>query len=165
MKIDQRAERRPTDFEGFYESHYPRLTQALLLMTGHAHEAEDIAQEAMLRALERWPRVRQMESPLGYVYTTAFNLNRNRLRRASRRIRGLRHHDDQDVAERVTARDEAVEALRSLTAAQREALLLVEWAGLTPDEAADVLGVEPTSVRTRLHRARAAIQREVMKSE
>jgi len=53
----------------------------MYLLTGDRREAEDLAQEALVRAFERWSRVRSMANPPGYVYRTAINLNRNRLRR------------------------------------------------------------------------------------
>jgi DNA-directed RNA polymerase specialized sigma24 family protein len=46
----------PTDleaFESFFNAEYPRLCQALLLLTGDRFEAENVAQEAMTRVLER----------------------------------------------------------------------------------------------------------------
>src|SRR5215831_10524331 len=68
-------------FRWFFEAEYVRLCEALYLLTGDAYEAEDLAQEAMTRALERWERVGTMDSPTGYVYRTALNLNRKRIRR------------------------------------------------------------------------------------
>ena len=44
-------------FERFFEVEYPRLARALLLLTGDPREAEDLAQEALARAFERWARV------------------------------------------------------------------------------------------------------------
>ena len=48
--------------------------------------------------------------------------------------------------------------LRALPAAERDALLLVAWEQLTPAEAAVALGVPAGTVRSRLHRARAALR-------
>lgn len=45
-------------------------------------------------------------------------------------------------------------ALNSLSAADREALLLVAWEELTPGQAARSLGISPVAFRVRLHRAR-----------
>jgi DNA-directed RNA polymerase specialized sigma24 family protein len=55
------------DFEAFFRNEYDHLFQAAFLLTGSRHEADDIAQEALLRAFERWDRVRDMDSPAGYV--------------------------------------------------------------------------------------------------
>ena len=49
-------------------------------MTGDRVEAEDIAQEALVRVYERWGQVGGMDSPTGYLYRTAMNLARSRLR-------------------------------------------------------------------------------------
>ncbi len=51
-----------------------------------------------------------------------------------------------------------VAALRALPVPERDVLLLVAWEQLTPAEAAEVLGVPQGTVRSRLHRARAALR-------
>lgn len=51
-----------------------------------------------------------------------------------------------------------VSALRALPPAERDVLLLVAWEQLTPAQAAVTLGVPPGTVRSRLHRARAALR-------
>ena len=56
------------DFEEFYEREHLRLGRALFLLTGNRGEAEDLAQEALARAYERWDRIRETDSPVGYVY-------------------------------------------------------------------------------------------------
>src|SRR5437870_2808080 len=81
MTIETRASAETTlEFDEFFRVEYERLAKALLLVTGSRSDAEDLAQEALARAYERWERVKRMESPLGYVYRTALNLNRKRLR-------------------------------------------------------------------------------------
>ena len=67
------------DFESFFRAEYRSLSQALLLLVGDAFEAEEIAQETMTRVLERWDRVSTMDSPAGYAYRTALNLQRKRI--------------------------------------------------------------------------------------
>ena len=74
-------------FEEFFLAHHEQLFQALYLLTGDRSEADDLAQEALLRAYERWDRVGAMESPAGYVYRTALNLHRSQLRRLIVRAR------------------------------------------------------------------------------
>jgi RNA polymerase sigma factor (sigma-70 family) len=49
-------------------------------------------------------------------------------------------------------------ALRSLSRADREALLLVAWEDLTPSQAARSLGINPTAFRVRLLRARRRLR-------
>ena len=80
-------------FEGFFEAEYTHLCEALYLLTGDPFEAEEVAQEAMTRVLKRWERIRSMDSPTGYVYRTAMNLNRNRIRRIAVRARRVLHDE------------------------------------------------------------------------
>lgn len=146
-------------FEEFFREEYPRLARGLYLVTRNAGEAEDLAQEAMARIYERWDRVAGMESPVGYAFRTAMNLHRHRLRRLAVRARQVfAAPPDPDPADRVSARTDVADAVATLPAGQREALLLVDWLGLDSEEAGRVLGIEPVSVRTRLHRARAVLR-------
>src|SRR5438445_5152674 len=115
-------------FEDFFEHQYPSLVKALMLVVGNAHEAEDLAEEAFARAWDRWDRVRLMASAAGYVYRTALNLNRNRVRRIGRELR--RRQDSKpvpDPAVDAEIRDEVRRALAALPRAQREAIVLVGW--------------------------------------
>src|SRR5688572_10314123 len=77
----------PVAFEGFFHREYPRLVKSLYLTTSDLLEAEELAQEAMARVFERWDRVKAMDAPGGYLYRTAMNLNRKRLRRLAVRAR------------------------------------------------------------------------------
>jgi RNA polymerase sigma-70 factor, ECF subfamily len=57
--------------------------------------------------------------------------------------------------------EELAGALRGLTEQEREALLLVAWDGLSPREAAVVVGCPSGAFRARLHRARQHVARQV----
>jgi RNA polymerase sigma factor (sigma-70 family) len=155
------AETEDRDFRAFFEHERVRLVRATLLLTGNVAEAEDLAQEALARVLERWDRVSEMESPEGYLYRTALNLNRKRLRRmtiAARRALVVSDHDALAAAE---DRVDVLRAVVSLPRPQREALVLVVWLGYGTEEAGTLLRIEPGSVRGRLHRARQALRRQL----
>jgi RNA polymerase sigma-70 factor (ECF subfamily) len=146
-------------FEDFFLAEHERLFQALYLLTGDRHEADDLAQEALLRAYERWDRVGAMDSPAGYVYRTALNLYRSRLRTLV--VRARRVFADvpaEDLSGPVSASHDVRRALAQLPRGQREALILVEWLGLPSEEAGRVLGIDASSVRGRLHRGRASLR-------
>jgi RNA polymerase sigma factor (sigma-70 family) len=147
------------DFEQFFQAEYRGLVRALYLLTADQSEAEELAQETMARAYERWDRVRKMESPGGYVYTVAVSLNRHRLRHLAVRARRLIaigvHPDPVQPPE---LRLEIADAIASLPIGQRQAFMLVEWLGMSAEEAGRVLRMAPASVRTRTHRARAALR-------
>lgn len=147
------------EFAKFFDEEYRGLVRALYLLTADEREAEELAQETMARIYERWNRVRRMESPGGYAYRMAVNLNRQRLRHLGVRARRLlalaaRREPEQPVG----ARLEISEAVASLNRGHREAFMLVDWLGMTTDEAAALLGLAPASVRTRIHRARLILR-------
>jgi RNA polymerase sigma factor (sigma-70 family) len=147
-------------FEEFFRAEHVRLARALYLLTSSAAEAEELTQEAMVRVYERWDRVRQMDSPQGYLFRTALNLHRSRLRWLASRARHILHATPSpDPAEVVQSRDRLARALASLPTGQREAVVLVEWLGLDQEEAATSLGIKPGSVRARLSRAKADLRR------
>jgi RNA polymerase sigma factor (sigma-70 family) len=146
-------------FEGFFLDEHERLFQALYLLTGDRYEADDLAQEALLRAYERWDRVAGMDSPAGYVYRTALNLHRSRLR--SLVVRTRRVFADvpaEDISGSVSSSHDIRKALARLPRGQLEAVILVEWLGLGSEEAGKVLGIDASSVRGRLHRGRASLR-------
>jgi RNA polymerase sigma factor (sigma-70 family) len=149
----------PPTFEEFFGRNYVSVSKMMLLMTGSRQDAEDLAQEAFSRVFERWERVRRMDSPQGYLFRAAMNLNRKRARRESvlRRFRGRPNEPIDEIAI-ATARQDVRHALELLPRPQREALILVEWAGYDATEAGAILGIAPASVRGRLHRARNTLR-------
>jgi RNA polymerase sigma-70 factor, ECF subfamily len=145
-------------FGDFFAKRYERLVRACLLLTGRATEGEDLAQEAMARVLERWDRVSKMDDPEGYLYRTALNVHRKALRRLAVAARRQVVRDPSDDPDATDRRLDLLRAIRSLPRAQREALVLVEWLGYSAEEAGRFLGIEPASVRGRLHRAREGLR-------
>ena len=155
---DLKSQSRP-EFDDFFRAQLPRLGKALFLLTGDRTEAEDLAQEAFARTFERWPRVSSMASPDGYLYRVAMNLYRRRFRR-----RAPWHAPPpppEDPAVTATSRAEIHRALHAVTKEQREALVLVEWLGFDTTEAGNLLGIDAGSVRSRLHRAREELRKQL----
>ena len=153
----QVAEQR--SFEAFFDENRSRLFGALCLITGSRQEAEEIAQDAFLRLWERWDRVSELEDPTGFLFRTAMNLFRNRLRRAAlavRRTLDLTPSSDDLAA--VEDRDELVRAMRGLTPHQRAALVLTGYLGYSSEEAAHVLGVRASTVRALATKGRASVR-------
>jgi RNA polymerase sigma-70 factor, ECF subfamily len=132
----------PRAFEQFFEENRRRLFGALCAITGSREEAEEILQDAFLRLWERWDRVSMVEDPVGFLFRTAINVFRNRLRRAR-------------VAVRKT-RSDLISTLRGLTPQQRAALVLTGYLGYSSEEAARVLGVRASTVRALATQGRAS---------
>lgn len=149
------------DFQAFFEAEYRRLAKALFLLTGDPVESDELAQEALVRAFERWEQVRTMESPVGYVYRTALNLNRSRLRRLASRARhawSVSREPGPDPLAGVEIRHEVHRLLATLPRGQREAVILTAWLGMGAEEAGAILGIDPSTVRVQLSRARRALR-------
>ena len=152
----------PESFRAFFEIHQPTLFRALWLVSRNRHEAEEVMQDAFLRVWERWERVAPMEDPTGYLYRTAMNLFRSRVRRARLALRRVgRAVLPDDELRTVEQRDMLVRALGALTLRQRAAIVLTDYLDLTSEEAGAVLGVRPATVRVLAARARAALEREL----
>ncbi len=153
------------DFGEFVDRERTRLVRATLLLTGDPAEAEDIAQEALARVLERWGRVSGMDSPDGCLYRTALNVHRKRLRRIALAARATVGPTRRDELAATESRLDALRAIASLPRPQREAIVLVEWLGYTAEEAGRLVGIKAVSVRTRLHRAKEALRKELGDSD
>ena len=166
--LDRGAEAAPgaRTFEAFYEFERDRLYGALCLLTGNRHEAEEITQDSFVALWERWERVRDLESPTGYLYRTAMNAFRKRRRRAAFAIRhAFARGDPRDAFEAVDDRDQVRRALASLTPRQRAALVLTELLGHTSEEAGRLLRIKPVTVRVLASQARAALAKGMEKND
>ena len=151
-------------FEAFFEATHRRLFTALCLVTGERYEAEEIAQEAFLRVLERWERVAELDDPESYVFRVGMNVFRSRYRRgalAVRRHLSLAPPASDDLAA-VESRDEVIRLLRPLPPRQRAAVLATSILDLSADEAGHLLGMKPATVRALASRARARMKDEAV---
>lgn len=63
----------------------PQLVRALTVHVGDRETAEDLAQETLVRCIERWSRVAGADRPDAYAFRVAFNLANSRWRRLRRR--------------------------------------------------------------------------------
>jgi len=145
-------------FEEFFDREYVRLGKALFLLTASSSEAEDLAQESMARIFERWDRVGRMESPSAYAYRVALNVHKRRSRGLWRRADIASLPFELRSKEKADTTAQVLDALQRLTVEQRQAVVLVEWMGFSPEECGRILRIKAESVRVRLHRARVALR-------
>jgi RNA polymerase sigma factor (sigma-70 family) len=156
--VEAAAKEPSVDFEDFFRAEHVRLLRALYLVTGSAHEAEDLIQEAFVKVWERWGRVRKMSDPTGYLYRTAMNAFRSRARRAATAARRIFAPGSTNPFDAIEAKDEAARALATLSRRQRLALVLTEYLGYSGDDAAAIMRVKPATVRVLAHQGRKALQ-------
>ncbi|RSM41602.1 sigma-70 family RNA polymerase sigma factor [Amycolatopsis balhimycina DSM 5908] len=154
-------------FARLFDVHAPQLRRYLARRVG-PETANDLVAETFLVALRRRESYRpELGTARSWLYGIATNLVRHQVRSELRGLQAtarlahageLSHaaHDGR-VAEQVDAQTRAAQlagALAQLNPADRDTLLLVSWAGLDPAEVAQVLGIPPGTVRSRLHRIR-----------
>jgi RNA polymerase sigma factor (sigma-70 family) len=146
-------------FELFVDAESVRFHSALRLLTRDRAEAEDLMQEALLRVWERWDHVRSVDDPTGYLYRTAMNLQRKRLRRAAVAIRhAIGPRPPRDQLDEVESRDAVLRALGTLSPRQRTSLVLTDLLDYSPEEAGRLMGVKATTVRVLVSQGRAALR-------
>ena len=139
-------------FEEVYRQHVGAVA-AYALRRAPREMAEDVVAETFLVA---WRRLDRMpEEPLPWLYGVARRTLANHRRSAARRESLAQRLEIEAPAGSVGPVDERLlDALRALRRRDREVLMLLAWEGLTPAEAAQVLGCSPVAYRIRLHRAR-----------
>lgn len=159
--------------EAFCQRTYPKLVGALDLYLGDVHVAEELAQEALVRAAKRWSRVRDLDSPGGWAYRVAMNLAKSWFRRRRAEARAYARvgvtDEEPDLAADVSDRSTVRAAVGSLPETQRAAVVCRYYLGMSGPEAAEALGISPDAVRARTKRAiatlREALDREVFDAE
>ncbi len=132
-----------------------------------AATAQDVVAETFLVA---WRRINDVPvDSMPWLLAVARNVISNRFRgelRQARLVEAIGHieriaSDAPAADEWITDRAALIEALAQLSAAEREALLLVGWDGCTTREAAAVVGCSPRAFEVRLSRARARLARSI----
>ncbi|MEO8503827.1 MAG: sigma-70 family RNA polymerase sigma factor [Acidobacteriota bacterium] len=147
----------------------PRVYRFGLRMCGDEEDAKDVLQDTLLAAARNLQGLRTDGSLSTWLYTLTRNFCIKKRRRgkfepssplaleAAAEVRDPAPLPDASAARNeVTA--ELERALRGLTPSQREVLLLRDVEGLTAPEVARVLGIGERAVKSRLHRARAALR-------
>lgn len=155
------------DLEDIYREQYRPLVAFLVRRVGDPARAEELAQEAFVRAIRHRPR-----QPRSWLYAVAANLARDEGRRhaAARRHLRLVHRaapddapsSDADPETRLNAEERSARvrrALSRLAPRDREALLLQQSGAAYPEIAAR-LGLSEGSIGTTLARARQRLLRE-----
>ena len=100
--------------------------------------------------------------PVGYLYRTALNMYRSRLRRSvrvARRVVGWAHGGDLFAA--IDERDALARALTGLSPRRREALVLTGLLGFSSEEAGAAMGITDVTVRRLTQDAREQVRRSL----
>jgi RNA polymerase sigma-70 factor (ECF subfamily) len=144
-------------FDGAFSTLYPVAYRAAHRIVGSVAEAEDIAADALARALVRWPRVSQLDHPEAWVVRVATNLAIDATRK--RRVLPVVMDPVMDPAEAAALRITLAVALGQLPRRQREVIALRYLAGLSEHEVAEAMGIADSSVKEHAKRAMASLRR------
>jgi RNA polymerase sigma-70 factor (ECF subfamily) len=144
------------EFAEFYAATYQRLTAQLSLYAGNMTEAQEVVQEAMVRALARWPAISRYDDPAAWVRKVAWNLATSRWRKIKRLISLAEWHAEPQTPPDVDTI--AIQrGLAKLPPQQRKAMILHYLMDMPIAEVATECGVAEGTVKSWLHRARTAM--------
>ena len=156
-------------FRDLFERHYPRAVAIAYRSLGDTDAAEDIAMEAFARIYQS----RRSYSPKAKFSTFLFRVVVNLCLNASRRKRAVAldeldecrvesaDSDPAAAAQRAAVSEAVREAVVSLPASQRAALVLTRYEQMTYAEAAEVMGVSVGALESLLHRAKSNLRRNL----
>jgi len=146
-------------FDELARRHLPALHRFALRLTGRAADAEDLLQDALLRALGGLARFRGEASVGTWLHRIVCNVHGSRRRADERRRAAEARAPVPEAAAEPGARDDEVvrRALDRLPPTQRAVLALRVYEGLQPAEIAGRLGLKPGAVRMNLLYARRTL--------
>lgn len=152
------------DFEELVETESRGLIAAVYTIVGDQHRSEEIVQEALERGYRRWRRVSRLDRPGAWVRRVAINEAISTIRRRATEQRALARLDgladrDGNTDPLAALDDEGVWAeVRRLPRDQAAVVALRYGADLGIDDIAETLHLTASSVKSLLHRARAALR-------
>lgn len=170
LKTKESFSQDPTQaLEQLMESFGAIVMRTAYFYTGDRHLAEDISQEAFLRAYRKWTAFRGDSSVKTWLTTITVNVCRDKM--------GVRMFTEQptdpsrmESGRAISVEDEALERLRKSTVLQyllrlplpyQEVLYLYYYLDFSTKEIALAVASPEGTVRNRLHRAREALAREI----
>jgi RNA polymerase sigma-70 factor (ECF subfamily) len=146
--MDAREPDEPS-LDEWYADARRRLVGVLSVSSGSRSSAEELADETLVRALEKWDDRVVVEATSAWLFTVARNLLRRTRRREALFARFARSHRPIEAADVPDFSPEVVAAIAALAPRQREAVALRYVLGLRCREIAEAMGVsEGTAMRT-----------------
>ncbi len=144
-------------FDAWYREVHPGLSASLAVGFGDPELASEAADEAIVRAFERWDRVSTMDSPGGWTYRVAVNVARRKRRR--------------QTLERTLLRDRRAPVpgpagelwllVADLPERQRIAVALRHVAALTEAEIGEAMGIARGTVSATLRHAYQSLKSQL----
>jgi len=151
------------DFDSFYRREYVSMVGIARGICGDHQQAEDLAQEALARAHQRWEHISTYDRPGAWLRRVTINLALSRRRRISRELSFLRRSATEaapvvDGGDPGAGPDDEVwAAVANLAPRQRAAITLFYQEDLSTSEIADALGCAVSTATSHLNQARTRL--------
>lgn len=164
-------------FAALVHKNQDRLFASMIQVTGSPDEAEEVVQEAFIRAFVKLDTFQRNSQFFTWLYRIAFNTALTRRRRQrpkvsldqTRETTGMELADDGEAVDENLLRDERIAMIRSalqqLTEDHRCILVLREMEGHDYEKIAEILCISIGTVRSRLNRARRQLKAQLEKME
>jgi RNA polymerase sigma-70 factor (sigma-E family) len=147
------------DFREFFAAEYGHLRRLGFLLTGDWSQAEELAQESLVRTWWVWPRVRRLARPAAYTRRVLMNRHRSLLRRALVEAKYATRTHERETYQPLLGEEAGLwEAVRALPRRERDVLVLRFYEDLAEAEVARLLRLPLGTVKSLSHRGLARLR-------
>ena len=155
-----RTQERDSEFELFYHAQIGPLSRLALFLSGGAADADDLAQEALLRTYTSWSRIRRAD-PGPYARRTLVNLCRSSHRRKLLERRRPPERDPSTLQPDVAEALDVAKALAVLSPIKRAVVVMRFYEDMSEADIAHVLDRPLNTVKSDLRRALIRLRAEL----
>jgi RNA polymerase sigma-70 factor (ECF subfamily) len=169
--VEKEAERKKKEeaLASLYEECYDKIARYIFIRIGNQQEAEDLASEVFLKALQSVDSYQERGLPMkSWLFKIAHNLVVDYLRKMSKRkvvrldeVEIADTANPEEIAESRLRVEKLSAALKHLSPTQREVIGLRFFSGLTSIEAGKILGKSPGAVRETQSLALRLLRKEL----
>jgi len=153
-------------FPVFYRREYPKMVAIAAAVSGNRAIAEDLAQDAMLRAHSHWDRIANYDRPGAWVRRVTINLSLSATKRAAAEFKRMLRMSEPATLPEPEATDDAIwRVVATLPRNQRAAIALHYLEDRSIDEIAKILDISNSTARVHLHRGRRTLAAALGKEE
>lgn len=150
------------EYAWFFRTEFPAVVRTIYLILRDRARAEDISQDAFMQLYAHWPKVSRYERPEAWVRRVAIRMAIRQRKRDLMRA-SLEHL----ISEPRTAVPHDLDleaAMKRLTPTQRAIIVLYYFEDQPTNEIVQILGIEQSTVRVHLSRARRRLA-ELLREE
>ena len=154
-------------FEIVVCEHLPDLLRFAQRLTGSLDQAEEVVQEALLRATGAWHQFRHDANPKSWLMKIVINTFRNYLKNKQPNLPlndwqiATECDSPVAIAEQTELGEVIAQAIAKLPERQREVLVLISFEGISAKEVSALLELSVANVYSNLHYARENLQKQL----